>query len=362
MNAKAASDPFSITPVRQLFDPVLARLRAEAATHFGTSNAQLIPVAHEERPFSHLLRVAVCRDQDRTDRPVLHVFVKVFKPKHDGGVEKMRVRVAHDFQITGRVSEALAHYEDLGTVRPIACYVEHMAIVTEQADGETLLTHLQSLARWFPASGTRRKLAETLSSVGRWLRAFQTIDPGTGNVALADLRAYVESRLERLVASRVFSESLRRRILLHLDTLGKEVRSAELANVLVHSDFALGNILVSGRRIVVLDLAMAQHGSSLHDISRLFLQLDVLRAKPQFRPAVVRILQDALLRGFDETLKPTRPLFRYLLMLHRVNHLGTLSLVREPFPGSVVSRRVRRLHQRWIDRELQKEAGVPTSR
>jgi hypothetical protein len=247
-------------------------------------------------------------------------------------------------------------------VRPIACYVDHLAIVTEQADGETLLTHLQSLARWFPAAGTRNQLAETLSRVGGWLRAFQAIEPCVTRVALADLRAYVDLRLQRLVASCVFSELQRQQILLHLETLGEQVRSTELANVLVHSDFALGNILVSGRRIVVLDLAMAQHGSSLHDISRLFLQLDVLRAKPQFRPAMVRLLQDALLRGFDETLKPTRPLFRYLLMLHRVNHLGTLSLVRDPFPGSVVSRRVRRLHQLWIDRELQNGTGVPTSR
>jgi len=350
MNLIAVIGAASRTPATRLFEPVLARLQADAIALFGTPDARFIPIAHEERPFSHLLRVRVCRQESAPD---LHVFIKIFKPKPvDGAVEKMRLRVAHDFEITRQISEA----------RPIACYVDHLAIVTEQADGETLLSHLQSCARWFPGAQTKRQLAETLSSVGLWLRAFQAIDPGRDRVALADLRDYVDQRLERLVAHGVFSESQRQRMLRHLDAVGEQVPSSELADVLVHADFALGNILVSGRRIVVLDLAMAQRGSSLHDISRLYLQLDVLRGKPQFRTTIVRELQNALLRGFDETLTPARPLFRYLLMLHRVNHLTTLSVNPEPFPASALSRRVRQIHQRWIGQELEEGNQLVTSR
>ena len=43
-------------------------------------------------------------------------------------------------------------------------------------------------------------------------------------------------------------------------------------------------------------------------------------------------LQSALLRGLDPALTPDHPLFRFLSMLHRVNHLGTLALRRERFP------------------------------
>ena len=337
----------------QLFDPILARLQADATSHFGTPDAQLVPLEHEERPFSHLLRVGVCRD--RTNRPDMHVFVKVFKPKpHDGGIEKMRLRVAHDFEVTRHISEALAQQSDnLLAVRPIACYVDDLAIITEQADGETMAAHLEAHARWFPGRATRRNLSQTLANVGRWVRALQSIDRSNSRVALADLRSYVDIRLERLVTHGVFSASQREQILAHLDVLGELVPSAELTDVLIHADLAMGNIIVAGNRIVVLDLAMVQRGSSLHDVSRLFLQLDLLRAKPLFRPSVVRSLQDALLRGYDVSLRPDRPLFRYLLMLHRVNHLGTLSLNREPFPARMLSRRVRQLHQQWIEQELQ---------
>jgi Ser/Thr protein kinase RdoA (MazF antagonist) len=288
------------------------------------------------------------------------VFIKLFKPKpQDGGVEKMRARVVHDFEVSRRIFDALDAPEGAGAVRPIACYVEHLAIVSEQAPGTTLMAHLHAHARWFPTTRATRAMAETLAAVGLWLKTFQSIEPGSGRVALSDLRAYVDIRLQRLVAHDVYAASLRQQVLDHLDRLAAQVPDGELADVIIHADLALGNILISDGRVVVLDFAMVQRGNALHDISRLYLQLDILRAKPTFRPAVVRALQAALFEGYDPTLTPARPLFRYLSMLHRVNHLATLSLARERFPAGLMSGRVRRLHQRWIEQELQ-SPPIPT--
>lgn len=339
----------------RVFDRILELLQTDAAAHFGTANPRLIPLSYQHRPFSHLLRVGVCLDGGH--RPDRHVFVKIFKSKSDASDEKMRLRVVHDFEVSRRIADGLAGWEDLGAVRPVAYYVDHLAIVSEQAEGETLMAHLETHARWFPSRRTTVALIETLSTVGRWLQAFQSIESGAGRIHLSDLRAYIDIRLRRLVAGGVFSAAYRERLLKHLDALAAQVPDSELADVLVHADFAPGNILVSGRRIVVLDFAMLQRGSSLHDIARLYVQLDVLRAKPQFRRTVVRTLQASLLRGFDQTLTSSRPLFRYLVMLHRVNHLGSLSLNREPFLASAFSSRVARLHRGWIRRELETEPG-----
>ncbi len=352
INVATATTPSSMPPAQPLFEPVLEQLRADALGHFGTADVSLAPLAYEERPFSHLLRVGVCRHG--TEDPDLYVFVKVFKPKpQDGGVEKMRRRVAHDFEVSRRIFEALDAPGGAGAVRPIACYVDHLAIVSEEAPGTTLMAHLHKHARWFLSPRAIRSVAENLAAVGRWLRAFQLIEPGSGYIEMPDLRAYVDIRLQRLVAHSVHPASFRQRVLDHLDGLAVQVSHAELADVIVHADLAPGNILISGSRVVVLDFAMVQRGSALHDISRLYLQLDILRAKPIFRRSVIVTLQDALLQGYDQTLTPTRPLFRYLSMLHRVNHLATLSLARERFPAFVMSARVRRLHQRWIEHELQ---------
>jgi tRNA A-37 threonylcarbamoyl transferase component Bud32 len=355
LNATAARNVPSMPPGRGLFEPVLARLQADAPLHFGRSDARLVPVAYEERPFSHLLRVGVCWNGSET--PGSYVFVKLFKPKADGGVDKMRARVVHDFEVSRRIFEALQTPEGAGAVRPIACYADQLAIVSEQAHGITLMAHLDQHARWFLSPVATGSVAGTLAAVGRWLRRFQLIEAHNAQVHLPDLRGYIDIRLQRLVAHHVTPAAFRQRLLDHLDSLAAQVPPAELADVIVHADLAPGNILIADGRVVVLDFAMVQRGSALHDISRLYLQLDILRAKPTFRPAVIQALQTALLEGYDPTLTAARPLFRYLSILHRVNHLATLSLARERFPAGMMSGVVRRLHRRWIEQELRTAAS-----
>lgn len=344
------------TEARASFGRILARLRAELSEEAGASQVSLTPVAYEDRLFSHLLRVrALGRPSGRPSG----LFIKIFKTKPDVGVERMRQRVAHDFEATTRIARAMEGSNELGVVRPIACYLDELAIVTEEAPGRTLREYLDATAAWFPSLERRNQLARTLGNIGRWLRRFQAIDPGSGGIAVTGLRDYMDVRLTRLVERGVWSSARRLRVLGHLDELAKLLPRQELPQVMIHADFAPGNILVDAGRITVIDLSMVQPGTALHDISRLYLQLDVLRAKPQFRPKTVDLLQQALLSGYDEQLTPEQPLFRYLTMLHRINHLSTLSFTRERFPASLVSRQVLRLHRSWIDADLQLGAAQP---
>jgi hypothetical protein len=336
------------------FAPVLTRLQENAIAHFGTADARLVPGAHEERPFSHLLRVGVYRNG--ASRPDLHLFVKLFKPKPDLDADRMRRRVEQDFELSRRLFAAFTAAGEGGVVRPVACYADQLAIVSEQADGVTLMAYLNRHARWLPSAAAQQASADTLAAVGRWLRSFQAIDQRTDRVATQDLRTYIDVRLQRLVSRGIYAAAFRERILQHLDQLATDVSDAELVDVLIHGDLAPGNILVSGSRVVVLDFAMVQRGCALHDISRLWVQLDILRAKPAFRSAVVERLQAALLERFDPRLTPDRPLFRYLLLLHRINHFSSLSFNREPLLARALSARVRRLHTAWIERELRTTA------
>jgi hypothetical protein len=130
--------------------------------------------------------------------------------------------------------------------------------------------------------------------------------------------------------------------------------------VALHADLATTNILVAGTRVTVLDFAMATRGSYLHDISRLSMQIGMLRAKPHYRPAVIERLQLALLRGLDPVANTSHPLFRFLSILHHVNHFGTLSLKPEPFPGRIFSWRVRRIHRAWLEREMRAAGTADT--
>jgi hypothetical protein len=336
---------------------VLDRLRSEAAVHFGAPDVHLSPAGFEERIFSYVLRVAVrsAGEEEATS----HVYIKVFKNRALPGVEQMRERVVRDFETTRRVHEAMTASDDLGAVRPVACYPEHLAMVTEEMQGLTVGALLDARSRWFPGTEVLRDLEKTMATIGRWVRVFQTIDRRNGRISLDELRSYIDFRLERLVRepSARFAEADRARVLSHIDALVSLVTPADLADVLVHADLAPGNVLVAGRRVVVLDFAMTHRGSLMQDISRLYVQMDLMCAKPQFRRQVIHALQNALLRGFDPGLTDEHPLFRLMLLRHHVNHLVTLVVRREKFPAALYNAHLRRLHRRWIAAELLRRPG-----
>lgn len=351
-----SSDPRAAIP--PMFNGILERLHADAQDLFGSATIEIAPVSYQDRPFSHLLRVEVSGPRLSSR----HLFIKITKPKaHDTDHDTYRRRVAADFETSRKIYRAMSSCPELTAVRPVACYADDLTIVTEQAQGETLLTHLEREATWFPSALKRAQLTQTMTNVGRWLRAFQAIEPGASQVVIAELRDYVDLRLTRLVSRRVYNEDMRTRVLRHLDRLGRAVSPDDLRSVIVHADMAPANVLVSGASVVVLDFAMANRGSFLHDISRLHLQLELLTAKPQFRPGTIAILQSALLGGYDAALTASHPLFRFLRMLHSINHFGTLSLRREPFPSNLFSRRVKRIHRNWIERELDADSRTGQS-
>jgi hypothetical protein len=336
---------------RRPFEPVMERLRAEALIHFGTAEVRLAPVAVEHRRFSSLLRLAVCRPGE--PEPRLHLFLKLcgIPPGHT--IETIRARVLSDFETTSRIHTALAAWPDVGGVRAVACYPEQLAIVTEETPGETLGAYLDARVRWFPSPATLDDAVAIAATVGRWVARFQALDPRPGRISLGDLREYIDIRLTRLVqqpAAR-FTGGDRVRVLRLFDDLAVTVTDEELAESIVHADLAPGNVLVSGGRVVVLDFAMSKRGSVWLDLSRLHLQLDLLRAKPQFRRPVIQKLQQALLHGYAPDLTADRPLFRLLLLRHHVNHLSMLSSSPGAFPASLYSARIRRWHRRWIERE-----------
>jgi Ser/Thr protein kinase RdoA (MazF antagonist) len=220
--------------------------------------------------------------------------------------------------------------------------------------GPTLLEYLETRASWFATKKTLDDLRATMTAVGRWIRVFQSMNPGGDPVTVADLRQYVDIRLERLVrhAGRRFTEHDRRRVLEHIDALGAAIPEAELQQVTAHSDLSLGNVLVSGDRIVVLDFAMTRLDTRLYDLTKVALQLDLLRAKPQYSARMIHELTSALIEGFDPSLTVDRPLFRLVTLLHRVNHLTGLHVNRASLLASVYNSAVRRQHRRWLAREL----------
>ena len=343
--------------------PVLARVHNDAAQHFGIPSLRLIPLEYHEREFSHVLRLAV--HQNGSSEPLTHLFVKVTKSKKiNGGAVGLRARVVRDYETTCRAYDSMRLYKDLGVVPPVACYPEHLAIVTEEVTGPTLQRYLARRGAWFPSRQTMASLTDLLETTGRWIRVFQQSMPLGGTFDLGEVREYIDHRLKRLAeAPNVpFTQQNRMAVLQHIAALSAAIPPGDLCEVSVHSDLALGNILVDGTRVVVLDFGMTKTGCPLVDLTRLFVQMQLLAVKPQIRSVVIRSLQHALIKGYDSALSVADPLFRLYVLRHRINHLVTLRFDRNRGLSAAYSRVVCRDHERWLRRELRTGVGALAQR
>lgn len=342
-----------------IFAEPLTLLRRDVEPLFGPG-AWLRPVEVWERLQSHVLRLALCPEGGTT--PQTHLFLKVLKPRLVGGsVDGMRFRIENDFATMVRVYSTMAHARDFGAVRPIACYSEHRAIVTEEVTGETLLDRLQREARWRPQPAVLRPLTDAMAASGRWIRAFQQ-GGGSDELMTPDaVRAYIDHRLARIAkvtGSR--GDALRAGLLRRIDALCRLVGDVEV--VTVHADLAPSNVMVAADgRIVVIDFAMTRLGHPLQDVARLFTQLDLLSTKPRFRPAVIGLLQRALLEGFDPGLTIDEPGLRLQVLAQRVNHLASLITRRYSRLENAYNWFVRRRNWGWLEAEAAAGEGRPTS-
>jgi hypothetical protein len=341
----------SETELPAIFAPVLRRLRDDAPTVF-SPGTRLTPVSYQERPFSNVMRIAVMAPDGSTAG---HCFAKIQTPKSiPDGEAHMRQRVLHEFHVTGKVERALTAHPGMDVLHPITCYPELFTIVTREIEGVTLLRYLERRLTWVAGAKMLAEAEAVAAQAGRWLRVFQTIEPSADTIASMDLRDYIDVRLSRLVS---FGQSpitalVRERLLAHIEALGAALPATECRSVMLHADMAPANMMVTSRGIAVLDFAMAARGTYLHDISRLAIQIDLLRGKPHFRAAAVRRVIDALLHGFAPELTPQRPLFRLLTLRHRINHLATLTLNRATGPARLYNWRLRRMHESAIAKEL----------
>ncbi len=320
---------------------VIAQLHADGATHFGDAALETTVEWIATRPYSDVARVA-CVAGGQTTR----VYVKVFRPRQPGADELafMARRVASDFAMTMRLYEHMAAHPELSVPRPVACYPDLLALVTEAVEGLSLSDVIERDARFRVPPSRREPLEAALRRVARWLHVFQAAAPQDESLSLAEYCDYIDIRLRRLVAHRAFpfTDADRQVVLDGIAHQWARIPELALRRVLVHADLAPGNVLVRPDGVAVIDFAMSSTGSRLHDITHLFLQLDLLRAKPVFRPATVSALQQALLEAFDPGLTPSDPLFQLMLLQHVVCHASGL-LHR---PAGWLSR----LYNRWVVR------------
>lgn len=327
----------------------LARLVEDWQQVSGYRPRQVTVLQRLSRPYSELARVRIDHEGGPTT-----VYVKVARPRRAGAgeVEFMRARVAKDYEVTRRTYAALPVSAGLTAVRPIACYPEHLTLVTEETAGTPLLVCAEAgLVRW-AGGASRQAVVRQVGRVGQWVRAFQQAMPSAEALSFDDLREYTDLRLARLAAhpEAAFTHRDRTGVLAALERDFSRVSAGDAQAVTTHSDFALGNVLVADERVIVLDFAMAASGAKYDDLAHLWMQIGLLRLKPTFHAGAVQSAGAALLAGFESADLAEAPLFRAMLARHVACHY--LGLVERPaaLPERVFNRWVAWHHLQWLRR------------
>lgn len=295
-------------------------------------------VYHFERPFS-VQRVF------RLEGPAgsVQVYVKLFKNAYNKSPEKFAEAIQRDFDTNLFWYQKLAPLADFSTIRPLYCSLPLQGIITLESPGINLGELTVKQLRFRPSAETLKMLQTYMHKAGRLLRIIQDFPVEAAPYDLRRLIEDVDSRMREFVENPAghFPRKLRDRILQFYQDNLPGVSSRELPVTYLHRDFMMGNLLVNGREIVVHDFSRITTGPGLHDLTRFYHHVELLKYKPIYAGAAVSLLQHAFLGGFGGQVGPNDLLFRFFLIRHYITHFKGL-LKREKRPLKA------RLYNRWV--------------
>jgi tRNA A-37 threonylcarbamoyl transferase component Bud32 len=236
----------------------------------------------------------------------------------------------NDFEITTRIYDTLKENDSYSVPKIIAFFPEEMAIITEESDGKTLLSLLRQKGKGYPKQSAIDELEQYCHALGGWLQTFQNLTRITSSQSWdeAEFINYINLRLSKLEKSRLcIRQEDTYHIQRYLEQLLQQATEDKTFLCGVHGDIGLSNVLVSSKKITVLDFPMYKIGFFYDDLTYIFMRIEYLLFNPLFMKYVINKLQNAFLEGYENGFDRKNPLFRAYCMKHRINRLVDLSKI-----------------------------------
>jgi hypothetical protein len=252
------------------------------------------------------------------------VYVKFYKNGKNVTPDLLAQQVEREYQTILHYYNEFKKSDCFNIVKPLFTIPEKFILVTEEVAGENLYKII-GCENIFLSSGEKfKKISNSLFQVGSWLKYFHSLEePFPTNYTIDELIEYIKVRLQILNEDkrRQFPENFSGEILTFIKKNEAAISVNELRIHSSHSDFNLGNIVVDGNRVTVLDFTKIKQDSFLVDVSRIYHQLFLITFKPQYRVKLIREFQRALLKGFGVEHADHFMLFRFFLIRHTLTHL-----------------------------------------
>ncbi len=307
-------------------------------------------------PNSIIARFKICCNGAETT-----VFAKWLLPDEpDGRANRSdrcfkEAQVRSEYETLRRMEAALAGNPRCAVVHPVAYYADELCLVTEEHVGDKLAEALKG-ARRFSRPNRLDDLLLLMQSCGEWLRVFQDCFSAPANVSYDPKQdvEYCRVRLQILEERRFLALALSAKILraVEQNCAGLPVKGQAIAGL--HNDYSPVNILVSGNRIIVLDLAGFSYGPREADAIRFWLYLETMRNSVLYRADTVSSLQSRFLAGYGSQLDKQDPLWLILhtgFVLDKLADIlvdwADLSLLRRPSYRRLLSN-----YREWLHRQF----------
>jgi hypothetical protein len=251
----------------------------------------------------------VARIQLRVDDLVRVIYVKIQRPRDTEPLAATQEKTSKDFDTLCRLDRAFQGTPQFGVVHPIACFPEHLAIVTEEAEGTNLHHLIRRNATVWRGAEAAVTLAANCQAAGRWLRHFQGLT--TQETRSRFPAALVTTRLsaDLDICERLgLPAAVATRILRYCQERFERAAGEPARVVGVHPDYQPDNVLVTERRVTVLDFARFHYGSASGDVGRFLASLEFFSRTPLYPSDRMRGLTTAFLQGYGWSTSDDRAL------------------------------------------------------
>jgi len=347
---------------------VIAELRSQAHELW----AEVPPedfriVRHLTRPYSTVYRLQLVVRDALLPR---FIYAKILAPgtKFQVDAEKYLTRLETEFNAGRRLHAAFYREKEFATIKPMAYYPELLAIVSEEAPGESLAAVIAREGKLWPVAEKLEQLARHCRRAGQALAAMQKATAEVSRFDPSKLLEYIDVRLQRLLESKQtpLSPADRQQIIKFLELAIPTIPSGQLGLCGTHGDYAPFNLLAAPEKITVVDFTMFKLGSVYNDLTYFYHRLEGYLHKPTYRSQTIRRLQDEFLRGYvekaggEEWRGADDLLFKILWIKHVVNNYSAIMRQRVvakgeklPLPVQLFNQHVFHRYNRWLNRFCQ---------
>ena len=310
---------------------IVVNLRDNYRSYFGSDSVPEIEVlSTRSYPNSQITQLSV-----RMGHEGKALFVKLLYPdrvdgrfnKSDREYKKQQIQTEND--VLKKLYKAYQAYPDLGVVKPIACFPEFLALVTEEQTGAKFSSIIGNV-KLYSSREQFKRLVYWVQLCGWWLHLFQGF-MREGYKEKYDFREvfdYCNVRLDILSHHNPgeFTEGFCRRIRHFLEEQVDELKLEDLEIVGGHNDYRPYNMIVSGQKLVLLDFSGFSYGPACCDYVKFWSGLDSIKGSLFVSDERVQRLQEAFAIGYRKTVDLDDAVFKVFRVSYMLDKMGDTCL------------------------------------